>query len=420
MQLFTIGINHHTAPLSVREQVVFQGDGVEVALRDLVDHRPVQEAALVSTCNRTELYCNTEEPAAAIDWLAEYHRLSTRSLQPYVYALPTAGAVKHAFRVASGLDSMVVGEPQILGQFKQAVKVAEQAGTLGVLLHKLFQRTFSVAKEVRTHTEIGASSVSMAACAVHLAERIFASVAEQSVLFIGAGEMIELCAAHFCAARPRRVTFANRTLERAEELAGRYGAAAITLTELVEQLPAHDIVVTCTASPLPIIGKGTRRSAPSGPAAIGPCSWWIWRCRATSRPKCRDSTTSSSTPWTIWVEWRRKGASSARSRGGAGRSDHRPQGPGFHALAREPRGRAHHPRAAGPGGAGAAARDGAGTTHGSRAARIREQVLDYLSRSLTNKLLHAPTHALAQRRGRRPQTTLAMPRPGSTGIHRSE
>lgn len=257
MQLFTIGVNHHTAPLSVREQVVFQSERIEHALRDLVGHRPVREAAIVSTCNRTELYCNTEEPKAAIDWLAEYHRLSTPALQPYVYALPTQSAVKHAFRVASGLDSMVVGEPQILGQFKQAVKAAEHAGTLGVLLHKLFQRTFSVAKEVRSHTEIGASAVSIASCAVQLAERIYPSIADQSVLFIGAGEMIELCAVHLCAAHPRKVTFANRTTERAAELARRFDAAAITLNDLPEQLPAHDIVVSCTASPLPIIGKGT-------------------------------------------------------------------------------------------------------------------------------------------------------------------
>ncbi len=257
MQLFTIGVNHHTAPLSVREQVAFQGDGVEQALRDLVGGRPVHEAAIVSTCNRTELYCNTDEPRAAIDWLAEYHRLSVPSLQPYVYALPTQSAVKHAFRVASGLDSMVIGETQILGQFKEAAKAAEHAGTLGVLLHKLFQRTFSVAKEVRSHTEIGASSVSMASCAVQLAERIYPSIAGQSVLFIGSGEMIELCAAHFCAEHPRKVTFANRTTERAAALARRFDAATIALNDLAEHLPAYDIVVSCTASPLPIIGKGT-------------------------------------------------------------------------------------------------------------------------------------------------------------------
>jgi glutamyl-tRNA reductase len=174
-----------------------------------------------------------------------------------MYALPTESAVKHAFRVASGLDSMVVGEPQILGQFKDAAKVAANAGTLGVLLHKLFQRTFSVAKEVRSQTEIGASAVSMASCAVQLAERIFPSISEQRLLFIGAGEMIELCAVHFCAGKPLGMTFANRTLARGEELARRFGASIITLGDLQEHLPAHDIVVTCTASPLPIIGKGT-------------------------------------------------------------------------------------------------------------------------------------------------------------------
>lgn len=256
MRLYAIGVNHHTAPLAVREQVVFHGEHVEHALRDLVERRPVQEAAIVSTCNRTELYCHTDEPGSAADWLAEYHRLSPRTLDPYVYTLNTEHAVKHAFRVASGLDSMVVGEPQILGQFKQAVRTAEHAGTLGVLLHKLFQRTFSVAKEVRSHTEIGANAVSMASCAVQLAERIYPSITRQSVLFIGAGEMIELCAAHFCASHPRQVTFANRTLERADQIARRFGGATITLTDLTDQLAGHDIIVTCTASPLPIIGKG--------------------------------------------------------------------------------------------------------------------------------------------------------------------
>lgn len=256
MQLFAFGINHQTAPLDVREQVVISNEQMELALRDLVDRRPVKEAAILSTCNRTEVYCNTDEPDAAIDWLANYHRLQAANLEPYVYRLPSERAVKHAFRVASGLDSMVLGEAQILGQMKDAVKSAEQAGTLGLLLHKLFQRTFSVAKEVRSQTEIGANSVSMAAAAVRLAARIFESIAEQSVLFIGAGEMIELCAAHFCAQRPRRVTVANRTVDRARQLAHRYEGQAITLNELPEQLALHDIVVTCTASPLPILGKG--------------------------------------------------------------------------------------------------------------------------------------------------------------------
>ncbi|MBC6963253.1 MAG: glutamyl-tRNA reductase, partial [Nitrosomonas sp.] len=172
------------------------------------------------------------------------------------YRLLREQAVKHAFRVASGLDSMVLGEPQILGQMKNAVKSAEQAGTLGLLLHKMFQRTFFVAKEVRTSTEIRACSVSMAASSARLAERIFGNISEQKVLFIGAGEMIELCAAHFVARHPVHVTVANRTVERAEALARRFNAHPISLGELPDQLALHDIVVTSTASPLPILGKG--------------------------------------------------------------------------------------------------------------------------------------------------------------------
>jgi glutamyl-tRNA reductase len=261
MQLFAFGINHQTAPLAVREQVVFHAEGLIAALRDLVDRRPVQEAAIISTCNRTEVYCKTEDPPAAVDWMAGYHRLKTQEIEPYLYRLPQEHAVKHAFRVASGLDSMVLGEPQILGQFKQAVRTAQAAGTLGVYLNKLFQRTFAVAKTVRSETEIGAATVSMASAAVGLAQRIYPSIVEQSVLFIGAGEMVELCATHFAAHHPRRMTFANRTLERAQPLADRFLGRAITLNELPPQLAQHDIVVSCTASTLPIIGKGLVESA---------------------------------------------------------------------------------------------------------------------------------------------------------------
>lgn len=255
-QLFAFGVNHHTAPLDVREQVSFGPENLNQALRDLVEHEPVKEAAIISTCNRTEVYCNTSEPYRAVDWLARFHHLKSGALEPFIYRLPREHAVQHAFRVASGLDSMVIGEPQILGQMKDAVKSAEQAGTLGTVLFKLFQSSFSVAKEVRTHTDIGASSVSMAAAAVKLAERIYPSVREQKVLFIGAGEMIELCATHFAARGPRALTFANRTRERAEELTGRFGGSAITLNDLPDQVALHDIVVSCTASPLPILGKG--------------------------------------------------------------------------------------------------------------------------------------------------------------------
>ncbi|HEV8518329.1 MAG TPA: glutamyl-tRNA reductase, partial [Burkholderiales bacterium] len=250
-----------TAPLSLREQVVFHAENMVQALRDLVDRHPVEEAAIISTCNRTEVYCHTQEPGQAMHWLAEYHKVKTQHLEPYLYKFPQEGAVKHAFRVASGLDSMVLGEPQILGQFKDAVRTADEAGTLGVLLNKLFQRTFSVAKTVRSETEIGASTVSMASAAVRLAERIYPSIAEQSALFVGAGEMIELTATHFAAQHPRHLTFANRTLERAQHLAERFRGRAITLNELAMQLAVHDIIVSCTASTLPIIGKGLIESA---------------------------------------------------------------------------------------------------------------------------------------------------------------
>jgi glutamyl-tRNA reductase len=261
MQLFALGINHLTAPLAVREQVVFHSERLVEALRELVDHRPVKEAAIISTCNRTEVYCNTESPRVAMEWMAGYHSLKPQQIEPYIYTLPQEKAVKHAFRVASGLDSMVLGEPQILGQFKQAVRTAQAAGTLGLVLNKLFQRTFAVAKTVRSETEIGAATVSMASAAVGLAQRIYPSIAEQNVLFIGAGEMIELTATHFAAQHPRRITFANRTLERAQALADRFLGRAITLNELPSQLATHDIIVSSTASTLPIIGKGLTESA---------------------------------------------------------------------------------------------------------------------------------------------------------------
>ncbi|PKO46142.1 MAG: glutamyl-tRNA reductase [Betaproteobacteria bacterium HGW-Betaproteobacteria-4] len=254
--IFTLGINHHSAPLAIRERVAFGADKLPHALADLTRDRPVREAAILSTCNRTEIYCSAESPEVVIDWLAQYHQVSREELAPYVYAHNQPEAIRHAFRVASGLDSMVIGEPQILGQMKDAVRAAEENGTLGTQLHKLFQRSFSVAKEVRSTTAIGANIVSMAAAGVHLAERIFESIAGQRILFIGAGEMIELCAAHFCAGQPKQVTIANRTLERARLLAEQYGGTAIRLDELGEHLAAHDIIVSCTGSPLPIIGLG--------------------------------------------------------------------------------------------------------------------------------------------------------------------
>jgi len=267
--IFTLGINHHSAPLAIRERVAFNAEKLQQALADLTHSRPVKEVAILSTCNRTEIYCAAESPEVVIEWLAQYHQVALNDITPYLYTHDQPAAIRHAFRVASGLDSMVIGEPQILGQMKDAVRIAEESGTLGTQLHKLFQRSFSVAKEVRSTTAIGANIVSMAAAGVHLAERIFESVSEQRILFIGAGEMIELCAAHFCARQPKQVTIANRTMERGRALAERFNGTAIRLDELGEHLAQHDIVVSCTASPLPIIGLGmveravkTRRHRP--------------------------------------------------------------------------------------------------------------------------------------------------------------
>ena len=256
MALFTLGINHRTAPLTVREQVAFHAEELRRALSDLMSSGHVHEAAILSTCNRTELYCQADTPQIAIDWLADYRRVPAHVIEPYLYAHPDREAVRHAFRVASGLDSMVLGEPQILGQMKEAVRIARESGALGTTLNKLFQSSFAVAKDVRSTTAIGANIVSMAAAAVRLAERIFETIANQNVLFIGAGEMIELCATHFAARNPKQIVIANRTIDRGRALADRFGATAIRLEDVGERLAEFDIVVSCTASQLPIIGLG--------------------------------------------------------------------------------------------------------------------------------------------------------------------
>jgi len=255
MQLYTIGVNHTTAPIAIRENVAFSADNLHAALNDLTT-QSAAEAAILSTCNRTEIYVQSPQADPVVSWLADYHKLDLNKVQPYTYTLSNQDAVKHAFRVASGLDSMVLGEAQILGQFKQSVKAAQEAGTLGTNLHKLFQQTFEVAKEVRTNTDIGSSSISMAAAAVKLAQRIFGDISQQKVLFIGAGEMIELCANHFAAQKPKSIAVANRTLERGEKLAEKLNAKAMLLNDLPQHFAEFDIVITSTASQLPIVGLG--------------------------------------------------------------------------------------------------------------------------------------------------------------------
>jgi len=267
MALLTLGLNHVTAPLALRERVAFPADRLNAALADLRALQPgvVCESAILSTCNRTEIYAATDAPdaarAAIARWIADHRSVPEGELREHLYALPGEGAVRHAFRVASGLDSMVLGEPQILGQMKDAARCAQDAQALGTHLHQLFQRAFAVAKEVRTTTEVGAHSVSLAAAAVRLAQRIFEDMSQTHVLFIGAGEMIELAAAHFASQRPLSITVANRTVERAakltERLAGQTGrVSTMALAELPNALERFDIVVSCTASSLPIIGLG--------------------------------------------------------------------------------------------------------------------------------------------------------------------
>ncbi len=258
--VYTLGLNHVSAPVSVRERISLSEDLIKPAVESLRSAfgGAVHEAALLSTCNRTEIYCaaDIEVVNQLPKWLADYNRLDHNTLLPHIYLHDQDQAVRHAFRVASGLDSMVLGEPQILGQMKGAVRAAEEAGSLGTLLHQLFQRTFSVAKEVRSTTSIGEHSVSLAAAAVRLSERVFGDLSQARVLFIGAGEMIELCATHFAARQPKKIAVANRTIERADVLANRFNASAMRLADLPAQLASFDVIVSCTASTLPILGLG--------------------------------------------------------------------------------------------------------------------------------------------------------------------
>ncbi len=259
MSVFALGLNHQSAPLDLRGRFAFTLEQLAPSLTGLREKLAgTPEAAILSTCNRTELYVAAPQAQVqpALDWLAQRGGIGRDALSPHAYVLQGSAAARHAFRVASGLDSMVLGEPQILGQMKQAVREADAAGALGTTLHQLFQRSFAVAKEVRTSTEIGAHSISMAAAAVRLASQLFEDLAQTRVLFVGAGEMIELVATHFAARTPRHMAVANRTLERGEKLAAHFGAEAIRLTDLTERLHEFDIVVSCTASSLPLIGKG--------------------------------------------------------------------------------------------------------------------------------------------------------------------
>ncbi|MBR3426296.1 MAG: glutamyl-tRNA reductase [Neisseriaceae bacterium] len=262
MSLTIVGLNHQTAPVAVRERLAVSQQDLPQALLSLLGTDDIAEALILSTCNRTEIYA-VGQPESIIQWLSTFHRLPVADFQQYLYIYQQQDCVRHAFRVSCGLNSMVLGEPQILGQLKDAIRAAQECGTLNSQLNMLFQRTLSVAKEVRTKTDVGGQSVSMAAASVKLAEQIFPKIADLNVLFIGAGEMIELIATHFAAKKPKLTTIANRTVSRAENLSQKLDctANAVGLDRLPEILHHYDVVIASTGSPLPIVGKGIVEAA---------------------------------------------------------------------------------------------------------------------------------------------------------------
>lgn len=263
MTLLAFGLNHNTAPLEVREKVTFGSEIMPEALLDLTNLGGVKEAAILSTCNRTEVYCSTADHVSniPIEWFTDFHGFTHTELEPFIYTHPDENAVKHMLRVASGLDSLVLGEPQVLGQLKEAYQVAIRTGSIGQLLSRLFQHTFMVAKQIRSNTEIGSHPVSIAFAAVRLAQQIFGDLSRQTALFIGAGNTIELAARHMYENGLNRMIVANRSLERSQHLASEFTAYAITLSDIPKHLDEADIIISATASQLPVLGKGAIESA---------------------------------------------------------------------------------------------------------------------------------------------------------------
>ncbi|MGY8814655.1 MAG: glutamyl-tRNA reductase [Gammaproteobacteria bacterium] len=257
MTLFALGMNHITAPIEVREKVVVNGDSLPDVLGELSNQQGINEVAILSTCNRTEIYCalNEDDSSVVIDWFSHFHQLKIQDIRPFLYSYPDAIAVKHILRVASGLDSMVLGEPQVLGQLKSAYKVAVEAGSIGQLLGRLFQHSFKVAKEIRSNTEIGNHPVSIAYAAVRLGQQIFSDFGNKTALLIGAGETIGLTARHLHESGLSRMIIANRTLERSQNLASEFSGYAITLDDIKNHLHEADIVISSTAGSEPIITK---------------------------------------------------------------------------------------------------------------------------------------------------------------------
>jgi len=274
MSIITLGLNHKTAPVEIRERLAFSPESLSGAVKSLSALKNIKEAAILSTCNRTELYCNISDSdtsdqdkltkqaiSQVTEWLIQFHGLNNNEVDQHLYAHDHADSIRHALQVACGLDSLVLGEPQILGQMKQAFAHANEQGTMGNLLGKLFQHAFSVAKQVRTDTEIGSSPVSVAFAAVNLSKQIFADMDKQTALMIGAGETIELAARHLHGSNIKRMIIANRSVDKGQSLADQFGAEAIALPQIPDFLHQADIVISSTASPLPILGKGAVENA---------------------------------------------------------------------------------------------------------------------------------------------------------------
>jgi len=258
MNILAIGINHTTATVDVREKVAFQPEHLERALQSLMQQGSVSESVIVSTCNRTELYCRavSSDVAVILDWLATFHSIPVEHLAQHIYQHENEQAISHLMAVASGLDSLVLGEPQIFGQVKDAYDSARKAGSIGAVFERLFQSTFAAAKNVRTKTSVGQNAVSVAYSAVNLAKHIFADLSHAEVLIVGAGETAELAARHLREQGVKKLNVANRTVSRAQELTDIVGGEAFTLDQLKTLLPKSDIVISSTASSLPVIGKG--------------------------------------------------------------------------------------------------------------------------------------------------------------------
>jgi glutamyl-tRNA reductase len=263
MYLTVLGINHRTAPVEIRGQVSFPPEQLERALGELQAIEGVHEAAILSTCNRTELYCAREDESTEglSDWLCRYHQLDVDTLKPHLYSYSQEEAVRHVLRVAAGLDSLILGEPQILGQMKSSYQQALAAGSIATLFNRLYQHTFSVAKQVRTDTAIGASPVSVAFAAVSLARQIFGNLASHSALLLGAGETIELTARHLHERGIGKIIIANRTVSRAHELAAQFSGYGIGLDEIPAHLGEADLVIASTGSPTALIDKTMMKAA---------------------------------------------------------------------------------------------------------------------------------------------------------------